>query len=177
MANETAQQRYGDGKTDQRPNVILIVSDDHGYADRGAVGIHADVRTPALDGLAADGLTCSQAYVSAPICSPSRAGIISGQYQQRWGALWFESGRFPEHVPSLAERFGELGYATGYFGNVHYGNEKPGDRGCPPKHGYAESYYGLAGLQQGRLHSAPHQRRGGRIWARSVVAHGGKPDV
>jgi len=141
-----------------RPNVILIVSDDHGYADRGALGIHPDVRTPALDRLAAEGVTCDSAYVSAPICSPSRAGIISGRYQQRWGAKWFDSSAFPPDGQSLAERFTTLGYATGYFGKVHYGPERPGDRACPDNHGFAESLYGLAGLSMGRLHYQHHSR-------------------
>ncbi|GAA4998779.1 sulfatase family protein [Actinopolymorpha pittospori] len=144
--------------TSKRPNVVLIVSDDHGYADRGALRVDPHVNTPALDRLAAEGVTCAQAYVTAPICSPSRAGLIGGQYQQRWGARWFDSSGFPDHLPSLAERFAELGYATGYLGKVHYGQERPGDRGCPPHHGFAESYYGLAGQQMGRLNYLHHSR-------------------
>jgi hypothetical protein len=140
------------------PNVILIVSDDHGYADRRATGHHPDVHTPALDRLAAQGVSCSDAYVTAPICSPSRAAIISGAYQQRWGAMWFGSSRFPDERSSLAERFAELGYATGYFGKVHYGPEERGDRACPPHHGFADTYYGLAGQQQGRLNYLHHSR-------------------
>lgn len=142
----------------ERPNVILIVSDDHGYADRSALGIDPDVSTPALDRLAAGGVTCTDAYVTAPICSPSRAGLISGQYQQRWGARWFDSSRFPDHLPSLAERFQDLGYATGYLGKVHYGPEGRGDRACPPHHGFAETYYGLAGQQMGRLNYLHHSQ-------------------
>ena len=144
---------------DGRPNVVLIVSDDHGYADRGVLGIHPDVRTPALDRLAADGVTCREAYVSAPICSPSRAGIIAGRHQARWGARWFGDSSFPAAHPSLAERFAELGYATAYFGKVHYGAERRGSRACPPHHGFTESYYGLAGQQQGRLNYLRHSRR------------------
>ncbi|ACQ78654.1 sulfatase [Beutenbergia cavernae DSM 12333] len=140
----------------RRPNVVLILSDDHGYADRGALGLDPAVRTPALDRLAADGVTCTDAYVTAPICSPSRAAIISGAYQQRWGARWFDSSRFGDERTSLAERFAELGYATGYLGKVHYGPEDVGDRACPPHHGFAETYYGLAGRQQGRLNYLRH---------------------
>jgi arylsulfatase A-like enzyme len=143
---------------DAPPNVILIVSDDHGYADRGALGIHPDIQTPGLDRLAAEGVSCDAAYVSAPICSPSRAGIISGRYQQRWGARWFDSSAFPPDGVTLAERLSALGYATGYFGKVHYGREKAGDRACPDNHGFAESLYGLAGLSMGRLHYQHHSR-------------------
>jgi arylsulfatase A-like enzyme len=142
----------------RRPNVVLIVSDDHGYADRGALGIDPQVRTPALDRLAATGVSCEQAYVTAPICSPSRAGLIGGQYQQRWGARWFDTSAFPDHLPSLAEGFAEIGYVTGYLGKVHYGREGRGDRACPPHHGFAESWYGLAGQQMGRLNYLHHSR-------------------
>ncbi|MBM7798281.1 arylsulfatase A-like enzyme [Microlunatus panaciterrae] len=139
-----------------KPNVILILSDDHGYADRGRMGHHADVRTPALDRLADEGLTCPDAYVTAPICSPSRAAIISGGYQQRWGATWFSTSRFADERPTLAEGLADLGYATGYLGKVHYGPEQRGDRACPPHHGFADTYYGLAGQQQGRLNYLRH---------------------
>ncbi len=140
----------------RRPNIVLIVSDDHGYADRGYRGRDHRVTTPTLDALAATGVDCTDAYVTAPICSPSRAGMISGHYQQRWGARWFNDSRFPDHLPSLAERLGSLGYHSGYFGKVHYGPEDVGDRACPPHHGFDETFYGLAGKQQGRLNYLRH---------------------
>lgn len=139
-----------------RPNIVLIVSDDHGYADRGYLGHDQRVKTPALDNLAATGVDCTHGYVSAPICSPSRAGLISGHYQQRWGARWFNDSRFGDQLPSLAERLGALGYRTGYFGKVHYGPETVGDRACPPHHGFDETFYGLAGRQMGRLNYLRH---------------------
>jgi arylsulfatase A-like enzyme len=138
------------------PNVILILSDDHGYGDRSRISSDPEVRTPNLDRLAETGVTCPEAYVTAPICSPSRSAIISGKHQARWGGLWFDSSRFPDQLPSMAERFGELGYRCGYFGKVHYGDEQIGDRACPPHHGFDETYYGLAGQQQGRLNYLQH---------------------
>ena len=145
-----------------QPNIILIVSDDHGYADRGATGLHPDLNTPALDRLATEGMTCTDAYVTAPICSPSRAGIISGRYQQRWGGLWFDSAAFPPDdpgsAPSLAEALRQQGYRTGYFGKVHYGSEQVGDRACPPHHGFEQTAYGLAGQSMGRLNYLHHSR-------------------
>ncbi|MEV0644295.1 sulfatase-like hydrolase/transferase [Phytomonospora sp. NPDC050363] len=143
----------------RRPNVVWIVSDDHGYADRSRLGIHPAVRTPALDRLAEEGVSCTEAYVSAPICSPSRAGIVSGTHQRRWGVRWFDDAAFPpDHIPTVAEVFKDSGYATGYFGKVHYGPEGPGDRACPDNHGFDEAYYGLAGMQQGRLNYLRHSR-------------------
>ena len=109
-----------------RPNVLLIVSDDHGYGDRSGLGTNADVRTPQLDRLAASGVSCTDAYVAAPICSPSRAAIMAGQYPQRWGATWFGNSCFALDRVSLAERMVGQGYRTGYFGKVHYGPEKIG---------------------------------------------------
>jgi len=156
------------------PNVLLIVSDDHGYADRSATGVHPEVRTPALDRLAAEGVTCTNAYVTAPICSPSRAGIISGRYQQRWGGLWFDSAEFPpDELPTIAEALAAQGYRTGYFGKVHYGHEQVGDRACPPHHGFQTTAYGLAGQSLGRLnylhHSVAAQQEYGEDAARYMA--------
>ncbi len=139
-----------------RPNIVLIVSDDHGYADRSSLGVVDDVQTPGLDRLAAEGMSFGQAYVTAPVCSPSRSALISGQHQGRWGAQWFADSRFPDHLPSLAERFGELGYRTAYLGKVHYGPEQVGDRATPPHHGFEHTFYGLAGQQMGRLNYLRH---------------------
>lgn len=141
----------------RRPNVLVIVSDDHGYADRSATGMRPDVSTPGLDRLAAEGVTFTDGYVTAPVCSPSRAGLIAGRYQQRWGAHWFDDSEIggPEH-PTIAERMRAAGYATGYFGKVHYGSERAGDRGAPPEHGFDRSFYGLAGQSAGRLNYLHH---------------------
>ncbi|MFW6600355.1 sulfatase family protein [Propionibacteriaceae bacterium Y2011] len=153
-----------------RPNVLLIVSDDHGYGDRSALGINDDVATPNLDRLAAEGLTCTDAYVTAPICSPSRAAIISGRQQQRWGGLWFDSARFPPgDEPTIAEAFAARGYRTGYFGKVHYGTEDVGDRACPPHHGFETTLYGLAGQSIGRLNYLHHSRRAQADYGEAAV--------
>jgi len=139
--------------------VIVILSDDHGYGDRSRLGHDDAVRTPGLDRLAADGVSCTDAYVTAPICSPSRAAIISGAYQQRWGATWFGSSRFADERTTIAEHLQQRGYRTGYLGKVHYGPERLGDRACPPHHGFAETWYGLAGQQQGRLNYLHHSQQ------------------
>src|SRR5262245_16881471 len=69
---------------DAKPNIIVIVGDDMGYADIGAHGCK-DIPTPQLDALAAAGTRCTNGYVSAPYCSPSRAGMLTGRYQTRFG--------------------------------------------------------------------------------------------
>ena len=145
--------------TTRQPNIMVIISDDHGYGDRSILGIQDDVDTPALDRLAQQGTSYSNAYVTAPICSPSRAGLAAGSYQQRWGARWFTDSEIcPENVPTIAELLRGEGYTTGYFGKVHYGTEHHGDRGTPPRHGYDESFYGLAGESMGRLNYLHHSQ-------------------
>lgn len=69
---------------DTKPNIIVIVGDDMGYAD---IGVHGckDIPTPHIDELAAAGVRCTNGYVSAPYCSPTRAGLLTGRYQTRFG--------------------------------------------------------------------------------------------
>lgn len=162
-------------KDPERPNILLIVSDDHGYADFSARGSE-DARTPHLDRLAREGMVFDQAYVTAPVCSPSRAGLIAGAYQQRWGAHWFDTSAFPppQH-PVMPEVLKEAGYRTAYFGKVHYGSEQPGDRACPENHGFDESLYGLAGQSMGRLHYLRHSREAVEEYGEAAGAHGVSP--
>lgn len=152
------------------PNIMVIISDDHGYADRSILGVQDDVDTPALDRLAREGASYSNAYVTAPICSPSRAGLAAGSYQQRWGARWFTDSEIcPEKVPTIAELLRNEGYTTGYFGKVHYGTEHHGDRGTPPQHGYDESFYGLAGESMGRLNYLHHSEESVEEYGEAAV--------
>ena len=141
-----------------RPHILLIISDDHGYADLSSRGSQ-DARTPHLDRLAASGMSFDSAYVTAPICSPSRAGLIAGAHQQRWGGHWFSDASFPPaRQPVLPELLRAGGYRTGYFGKVHYGFEQPGDRACPEQHGFDSSFYGMTSTSAGRLHYLHHSR-------------------
>ncbi len=141
----------------ERPNILLIVSDDHGYGDRSYLGLNSDVNTPGLDSLAKEGMSFNRAYVTAPICSPSRSSLICGSYQARWGSKWFNSSSFPpESFDLLPVKMKEAGYRTGYFGKIHYGRDNYGERSCPEQHGFDESFYGLAALSMGRLHYMKH---------------------
>src|SRR5437868_3994838 len=69
---------------EKRPNVLIIVGDDMGYAD---IGVHGckDIPTPHIDSIAKNGIRCTSGYVSGPYCSPTRAGLMTGRYQQRFG--------------------------------------------------------------------------------------------
>ena len=102
-----------------KPNIILIYSDDHGWADLGAQGVNAEIRTPNLDHLARDGVRFARGYVSAPQCVPSRAGVITGRYQQRFGVEDNSKGPLPLAELTLAERLKPAGYASCQIGKWH----------------------------------------------------------
>jgi arylsulfatase A-like enzyme len=102
----------------EKPNIVVIFTDDHGWADLGANGVDAHIRTPHLDRLARDGVLFKRGYVTAPQCTPSRAGLISGRYQNRFGV---EHNGIPmrSEVATLPERLQQAGYLTGISGKWH----------------------------------------------------------
>ncbi len=123
-----------------RPNILVIVTDDQGYADLGAFPHSVeDVVTPNMDRLAAGGILFSQAYVTAPVCSPSRAGWNTGRYQQRWGGWHWEAGLPPEES-TLAEYLKAENYVTGKFGKSDFGvgYHSHTAREYPLNHGFDE---------------------------------------
>ena len=103
----------------KKPNIILIYSDDHGWADLGAQGVDPDIRTPNLDQLAQDGVRFTRGYVSAPQCVPSRAGVITGRYQQRFGVEDNNKGPLPLAELTIAERLKPAGYSSCQIGKWH----------------------------------------------------------
>ena len=102
-----------------KPNIILIYSDDHGFADLGAQGTDPNIRTPNLDALVKDGVRFSHGYVSAPQCVPSRAGVMTGRYQERFGVEDNTKGPMPASEVTIAERLKTAGYATCQAGKWH----------------------------------------------------------
>ena len=104
---------------ESRPNVIVIISDDQGYADLGLHNLRKDIKTPHLDELARGGVLFTDGYVTAPQCSPSRAGLLTGRYQQRFGLDSISDLPLPLGEQTLADRLRQAGYATGMAGKWH----------------------------------------------------------
>ena len=81
-SSESTSENVSSRANDKRPNIIIVFTDDQGYADLGSQRILNDIHTPNLDLLAAEGVRMTSGYVTAPQCSPSRAGLLTGRYQQ-----------------------------------------------------------------------------------------------
>ncbi|HKB01471.1 MAG TPA: sulfatase [Gemmataceae bacterium] len=111
-----------------RSNVIVFLSDDVGYAEYGFQG-STDIPTPNIDSIAKNGVRFTQGYVSGPYCSPTRAGLLTGRYQTRFGHEFNEGGPtgmargfgLPVEEKTMADRLKALGYATACVGKWHLG--------------------------------------------------------
>ena len=132
----------------RRPNILLIVADDLGYGELSIQG-NPQIPTPSIDSLAKAGVRFTSGYVSGPYCSPTRAGLLTGRYQQRFGHE-FNPGPAEQAVgnfglslkeTTIGNRLKDAGYATGWFGKSHLGY-KPEFH--PLKRGFDE-YFGFLG--------------------------------
>lgn len=141
-----------------KPNVLLIVGDDMGYADVGFHGCR-DIPTPHLDRLAADGVRFTNGYVTGPYCSPTRAGLMTGRYQQRFGHEFNPATKdagLPTTETTIADRLQKAGYATALVGKWHLGDLPqfhPQERGFQEFFGFlggAHDYFNPKGILRGR---------------------------
>ena len=103
----------------KKPNIIVILTDDMGFADVGIQGSEKDLLTPNLDALAKSGVRMTNGYVTAPQCVPSRAGLLTGRYQTRFGLEMNGQGPLKLEEVTIAERLKLAGYTTGFSGKWH----------------------------------------------------------
>ena len=139
-----------------RPNIVLILMDDLGYGDLGSYGA-PDIRTPGIDRLATEGVRFTDFYANAPTCTPTRAALISGRYQQRVGLEepLTTQGRdrkrglraSPHSLPALLKT---KGYATALIGKWHLGRRP---EFSPNAHGFDEFWGFLSGVVDYYSHS------------------------
>ena len=128
VAAQSVALAGGQTAREQRPNVVLIITDDVGYGDFGSYGA-PDIRTPHIDGLAKDGIRLTDFYANGATCTPTRTGLISGRYQQRFalerplsGASSADGGLgLPANGRSLPQLLKDSGYATALVGKWHLG--------------------------------------------------------
>ncbi len=126
----------------KQPNILILYADDLGYNELGCYG-GKHVPTPNIDSIATHGIRFTQGYVSAPLCSPSRAGLMTGRYQTRFGHEnnVMAPGGLPLAEFTLANRMKAIGYSTCAIGKWHLGT---GDDRLPMARGFDE-YFGVTG--------------------------------
>src|SRR5580765_5444097 len=113
---------HGAAQAAERPNVVILLCDDLGYGDLSCFA-HPEIRTPHLDQLAADGVKLTHCYASAPVCSPSRAGLLTGRVPNRLGIYDWIPQNSPMHLQSseitVATLLKKAGYQTCHSGKWH----------------------------------------------------------
>ena len=136
---------YCSSLVDCKPNIVILFADDLGYGDLGAYG-HPTSSTPNLDQLARDGLVLTQFYSASPVCSPSRAALLTARYQTRSG-IWPNVltanavGGLPHNETTIAELLKDVGYNTAIVGKWHLG---VGEKGMYlPKYQGFDYYLGI----------------------------------
>ncbi|QDP97382.1 sulfatase-like hydrolase/transferase [Microlunatus elymi] len=135
-----------DRRSRRRPNVVIVYTDDLGYGDLGCYGAD-DLATPHLDALAERGVRATSWYSNAPVCSPSRAALLTGRHPINTGVTHILGGRrstpgLSNDQPTLMSILAEQGYHTGIFGKWHLGLTPD----CRPRsHGFEEFFGFLAG--------------------------------
>ena len=118
------------------PNIILLMGDDHGWEETGYNG-HPHVQTPILDEMAAGGLRLDRFYSASPVCSPTRASVITGRHPNRCGTFTPNWSIRPEEI-SVAQLLSDAGYTTGHFGKWHLGPVKADSPTSPGAMGFDE---------------------------------------
>lgn len=165
-------------QTTEKPNFIIILADDLGYGDVGFTG-STQIKTPNIDALAKSGVTFSQGYVSAPVCGPSRAGLMTGRNQVNFGFdnnLVIDLPQFnedyvglPVNEKTIADRLAELGYINGIVGKWHLGEAA---QFHPTERGFNE-FWGYLGGGHNYFPTEPD----GKAYTREIISNYKKPQA
>lgn len=126
---------------DQPPHIVLVMADDQGYGDAGFTG-HPFVQTPNLDAMAASGVVFNRFYAGAPVCSPTRASVMTGRHPFRVNVPNHGHYLRPQET-TIAEALKSAGYVTGHFGKWHLGSVQPDSPTNPGGAGFDEWLSGL----------------------------------
>jgi arylsulfatase A-like enzyme len=159
----------------QRPNIILMVADDLGYGELGCQG-NLQIPTPNIDAIASNGVRFTAGYVSSPTCSPSRAGILTGKYQTRFGYEENPIGAkndnpaygLPSNQITMANILHDCGYATGLIGKWHLG----GSAVLHPERRGFDEFFGF--LHEGHSYAYPAWNNVTSMYRRKVLPDGSK---
>jgi len=135
-----------------KPNILVILADDLGWGELGCQGFTKEIPTPNIDSVAKNGVRFTSGYVSGPYCSPTRAGFMTGRYQQRFGHEFnpgpaeaaVKNFGLPLRETTIGNRLKDAGYTTGWFGKSHLGYEPEFH---PLKRGFDEFYGFLGGAR------------------------------
>lgn len=134
-------QVFSESGVSAKPNIVLVMADDHGYGDCGYTG-HPFVKTPHLDAMAKTGVVFNRFYASSPVCSPTRAAVMTGRHAFRVNVP--NHGHYlRSHEVTIAEVLRDNGYVTGHFGKWHIGSVQPGSPTSPGGQGFDEWLSGL----------------------------------
>lgn len=152
----------------EKPNVVVIVSDDHGYADVSAYDHPAEVKTPNIDRIAQGGVRFTQGYASAYVCAPTRAALMTGRYPQRFGFYTASDSRagMPLSESTLADLLKKQGYATGALGKWHLGLDMEHH---PLRRGFDEFYGFLGHGGHDYFNLKPTEQKYDSIWRNDRV--------
>jgi len=161
------------GRVSEMPNVVILLADDLGYGELGCQG-NAEIPTPNIDSIAASGVRFTSGYVTAPNCSPSRAGLLTGKYGTRFGHEFNPIGEkneesaigLPLDQTTIAEALQEAGYVTGLFGKWHLG-------GTAAYHPYRRGFDEFFGFMHEGHYFVPEPWKGVTTWLRRRTLPGG----
>jgi len=168
-------QAHADDNNLAKPNIVILLADDLGYGELGCQG-NTEIPTPHIDSIAANGVRFTNGYVTAPFCSASRAGLITGRYQTRFGYEFNPIGHhnelpgvgLPRNEETLAERLRQAGYVSGLIGKWHLGGHAEFH---PFRHGFDEFF----GFTHEGHYFVPPPWDGVTTWLRrSVLPWGGR---